>query len=500
MAQCGQTQTAVITVKKALEHLGRHFSAYMKPDSITMTTLSGLCKQDVVCIFGTGDYGRSLGLRLLQAGYEVVYGSRDPKNSALLPKGAKVMTHEEAAQTARVIFVAVHREHYDFLTSLSLALEGKVLVDISNNLSRGLYPQSNAEYLSTLVPGAVVVKAFNTISAWALQSGGLDANRQVLICGNNPDAKQAVVDIAHSLGLTALDRGSLRAASELEDIPLQLFPMWRLPFRIAVGLLAVFFIYVLIHDVIYKWVMEKKDISFRIMVSLANKAFPMVALVMLALCYLPGIMAAFLQLYNGTKYRRFPNWLDRWMLCRKQLGLLALAFAFLHVLYTFAIPIRYYVYHRRVTFTSTIIKENKTYEFENIMAWRSDSYLAMGMLGFALFVLLGITSLPSVSNSLNWREFSCIQSKLGHLTLLLCTAHAFLYGWDKFLKASSYKWWMPPGYMVSLVVPCVVLVLKLFLITPCMDRTITRIRQGWERSAKAGMPHKEERSSQPLIL
>lgn len=43
------------------------------------------------------------------------------------------------------------------------------------------------------------------------------------------------------------------------------------------------------------------------------------------------------------------------------------------------------------------------------MAWRSDSYLAMGMLGFALFVLLGITSLPSVSNSLNWREFSCIQ-------------------------------------------------------------------------------------------
>ncbi|XP_007236319.3 metalloreductase STEAP4 [Astyanax mexicanus] len=472
----------------------------MKPDSVAMTALSSLGKQGAVCIFGTGDFGRSLGLRLMQAGYDVVYGSRDPKNSTLLPTGSKVMSHEQAAQTARVIFIAVHREQYSFLTSLTSALEGKVLVDISNNLKRGLYPQSNAEYLSTLVPGAVVVKAFNTISAWALQNGGLDANRQVLICGDHADAKQSVVDIAQSLGLTALDRGSLRAASELEDIPLQLFPMWRLPFRIAVGLLAAFFFYVLVQDVIYKGVTEGKDISFRIMISLANKAIPMVALVMLALCYLPGIMAAFLQLYNGTKYRRFPDWLDRWMLCRKQLGLLALAFAFVHVLYTYAIPIRYYVFHRRFTFTSTMIKENKTYEFDNVMAWRSDSYLAMGMLGFALFVLLGITSLPSVSNSLNWREFSCIQSKLGHVTLLLCTAHVFLYGWEKFLRPSAYKWFTPPSYMMSLVVPCVVLILKLLLITPCMDRTITRIRQGWERPAKGGTAGKDAKSSRPLIL
>lgn len=40
-------------------------------------------------------------------------------------------------------------------------------------------------------------------------------------------------------------------------------------------------------------------------------------------------------------HRRFPGWLDRWMLCRKQLGLTALAFAFLHVLYTLIIPMRY---------------------------------------------------------------------------------------------------------------------------------------------------------------
>ncbi|KAJ8411661.1 hypothetical protein AAFF_G00164690, partial [Aldrovandia affinis] len=304
-------------------------------------------KLGTVCIFGTGDFGRSLGMRLLQSGYGVVFGSRNPRNSSLLPRGAQVLTHAEAAHTARVIFVAMHREHYDFLCQTAgEALAGKVLVDVSNNLKRNQYPESNAEHLHQLIPAAFVVKAFNTVSAWSLQSGGLDANRQVLICGDSCEAKQMVVDITHSLGFTALDKGSLRAATELEDYPLQLFPLWKLPVTLATSLTAFFFFYHLVHLIIYAAVNDREDISFRIMVSLANRVFPTVSLIMLALCYLPGAMAGFLQLYNGTKYRRFPAWLDRWMLCRKQLGLLALALAFLHVLYTLIIPIRYYVRYR----------------------------------------------------------------------------------------------------------------------------------------------------------
>ncbi|XP_051722086.1 metalloreductase STEAP4 [Ctenopharyngodon idella] len=472
----------------------------MNSDSVSMTELHGkMQKRETVCIFGTGDFGRSLGLRLLQSGYNVVYGSRDPKNSLLLPKESKVMAHAAAACEAHVIFVAVQREHYGFLKSLASNLEGKVLIDVSNNLRRGLYPESNAEYLSSLVPGATVVKAFNTISAWALQSGGLDANRQVLICGDRADAKQQVVDIAQSLGFTVLDRGSLRAAAELEDLPLQLFPLWRLPFCIALCLTAFIFFYALTRDVIYERVTNGKDNAFRIMISLANRVFPIVSLVMLALCYLPGALAGFLQLYNGTKYRRFPDWLDRWMLCRKQLGLLALAFGFLHVLYTLVIPIRYYVRYRINVYTISLIKDNITYEFDNTAAWRHDSYYSMGILGFGLFVLLGITSLPSVSNSLNWREFSFVQSKLGYLTLLLCTAHTFLYGWDKFLRTSSYRWWMPPSYMLSLVVPCIVLILKLILIMPCVDRKVTRIRQGWERQSKTSSNCSNTKTNQPLM-
>lgn len=76
--------------------------------------------------------------------------------------------------------------------------------------------------------------------------------------------------------------------------------------------------------------------------------------------------------------------------------------------------------------------------------------------------------------------FTVFQSKLGLLTLFICTFHAYLYGWDKFLH--QYKWYTPPGYMLCLVVPSVVLLLKLLLLLPCVNKRLTRIRQGWERT------------------
>ena len=97
---------------------------------------------------------------------------------------------------------------------------------------------------------------------------------QVYLCGNSAEAKQAVAEMATKLGFSVLDRGSLSADRELEDFPLQLFPEWRLPLKLAFGLTAFFFFYLLIRDVIYSYVEKKTDISFRIMVSLANKVKP----------------------------------------------------------------------------------------------------------------------------------------------------------------------------------------------------------------------------------
>ncbi|KAJ3598248.1 hypothetical protein NHX12_001759 [Muraenolepis orangiensis] len=422
-------------------------SAAVSGVSLCPLAMKSAPERELLCIFGTGDLGRSLGQRLLQTGYRVVYGSRRPHSCGPLPHGAQV------------------------------------LIDLSNNQKTDMFPDTNAEYLQRLVPGGLVVKGLNTLSAWVLLNGPL-AGKQVYLCGDSAEAKQAVREMATRLGLSVLDKGCLSAAREVEDFPLLLFPKWRLPLCVATGLTAFFFFYLLTRDVIYAYVEQDKDISFRITLSLANKVFPIVSLIMLSLCYLPGVLAAFLQLYRGTKYSRFPDWLDRWMLCRKQLGLLALALAFLHAICTFIIPIRYSVRHKLISRVVDEMKDNKTtpFDFDNTEAWATDSFLMLGIVGLFLYALLGLTSLPSVGGSLSWREFTFVQSKLGHLTLLVCTAHGYIYGWDKFLRLSTYKWWTPPGYMLCLVVPSVVLVLKLLILLPCVDRSLGRIRQGWERT------------------
>lgn len=64
----------------------------MKPESVSLHPLGAAAAPapEMLCIFGTGDLGRSLGLRLLQSGYRVVYGSRRPHSCGPLPQGAQV--------------------------------------------------------------------------------------------------------------------------------------------------------------------------------------------------------------------------------------------------------------------------------------------------------------------------------------------------------------------------------------------------------------------------
>lgn len=64
----------------------------MKPESVALHPVgaAGAPQPEVMGIFGTGDLGRSLGLRLLQSGYRVVYGSRRPHSCSPVPPGAQV--------------------------------------------------------------------------------------------------------------------------------------------------------------------------------------------------------------------------------------------------------------------------------------------------------------------------------------------------------------------------------------------------------------------------
>lgn len=272
----------------------------------------------------------------------------------------------EAATQADLVFIAVFPEHHSTLAQLKPALAGKTLVDVSNGLRINLDGPSNAELLADMFPESTVVKGFNTISAWALQVGPRDGSRQVgpttplgfdpraagrtwlnvgsplqvHLCSNSSRAKSSVMQLCRQMGFVPVDKGLLASSLELENLPLYLFPSWRLPVLCTLGLFFIFYLYNFIHEVLHPFVKSGKSVFYKMPVEVVNVTLPSVALVMLSLVYLPGLLAACLQLRLGTKYKRFPDWLDRWLTWRKQLGLCSFLCAALHAIYSLCLPMR----------------------------------------------------------------------------------------------------------------------------------------------------------------
>ncbi|XP_005397737.1 PREDICTED: metalloreductase STEAP3 isoform X1 [Chinchilla lanigera] len=437
-----------------------------------------------VGILGSGDFARSLATRLVGSGFSVVVGSRNPKRTAgLFPSSTQVTFQEEAVSSPGVIFVAVFREHYSSLCGLSDQLTGKILVDVSNPTEQEhlRHRESNAEYLASLFPTCAVVKAFNVISAWTLQAGPRDGNRQVPICSDHPEAKRTISEMVHAMGFMPLDMGSLASAREVEAMPLRLLPAWKVPALLALGLFVCFFAYNFTRDVLQPYVQESKNKFYRLPVSVVNTTLPCVAYVLLSLVYLPGVLAAALQLRRGTKYHRFPDWLDHWLQHRKQIGLLSFFCAALHALYSFCLPLRRSHRYDLVNLAVKQVLANKSHLWVEEEVWRMEIYLSLGVLALGTLSLLAIASLPSIANSLNWREFSFVQSTLGFVALVLSTLHTLTYGWTRAFEESRYKFYLPPTFTLTLLVPCVIILAKGLFLLPCISRRLAKIRRGWEK-------------------
>lgn len=135
-----------------------------------------------VAILGSGDFSRSLAVRLVASGVQVVVGSRCVNRipSGLFPEAVELRNQEGAvSQEVCLVFMALFPEHYCSLLGLQSALAGKVLVDVSNGTEMNIHGPSNAERLAELFPDSLVVKGFNTVSTWELQTGAHDGSRQV---------------------------------------------------------------------------------------------------------------------------------------------------------------------------------------------------------------------------------------------------------------------------------------------------------------------------------
>jgi len=182
-----------------------------------------------IVIVGSGNMGTALASRLVKGGHQVSIVSKDSTHaSALATKvGAQSAAAGSAARDADIVIVATpYAEAVPALRTLG-DLRGKTVVDITNPLTAdytGLtigHTTSAAEEIAKAVPGAEVVKAFNTVFAQVLQEGpefGRGNTVPVFYAGDSARAKQAVDTLAKSIGFAPVDAGPLRNARYLEPL------------------------------------------------------------------------------------------------------------------------------------------------------------------------------------------------------------------------------------------------------------------------------------------
>ena len=204
-------------------------------------------------ILGTGMVGRAHAAKLASLGHDVVIGTRVPARTLALDRsdamgnppfrawqkenpGVKLAAFAEAAAHGEIVINAVHgAAAVEALKPLERALDGKILIDITNPLdfSKGMPPSlfvsntdSLGEQIQRALPKTKVVKTLNTTTA-LLQ---VDARRlaggdhHIFLSGNDASAKsRAAALLAEWYGWgNVIDLGDITTSRGAEMI----LPIW----------------------------------------------------------------------------------------------------------------------------------------------------------------------------------------------------------------------------------------------------------------------------------
>lgn len=188
-----------------------------------------------VGVLGSGDVAQALGHGFLATGHEVKLGTRDPKSGKLTEWAkaagahASVGTFSEAARYGDIVVIGTKgTETVGILKSVGAEpFKGKVVIDVTNplvfssnappSLSVG-FTDSLGEQVQRTLPGAHVVKAFNTVgNSSFFQPNFPGAEPDMFIGGNDASAKKRVREILESFGWHGvIDLGGIDAARLLE--------------------------------------------------------------------------------------------------------------------------------------------------------------------------------------------------------------------------------------------------------------------------------------------
>lgn len=176
-----------------------------------------------ISIIGSGNMATAIGTRAVEQGHTVELMSRDAAKAQVLADqigdGATVGTYGTRPAGDIVVLAVLAGAATDVVTHYGDALEGKVLVDITNPFNAdgsGLTTtagNSVAEKIAAAAPdSAHVVKAFNTLFSNVLKQGNADG----FLAGDSAGAKAEVAALMESLNLRPRDAGALSMAHALE--------------------------------------------------------------------------------------------------------------------------------------------------------------------------------------------------------------------------------------------------------------------------------------------
>ncbi len=180
----------------------------------------------VAVVGGTGSFGQAVALRLVEAGAEVVVGSRDAgrADEAARAVGATGATNADAVRGADLVVLAVKAEAaVDTARELREAIGRTPVLSVASELSfgpDGVKPASDASSVAQRTQDeldAPVVAGLHSLAAATLSDAPPDED--ALVCGDDVDAKRLALELAGQLvSGRAIDAGPLASARALEGM------------------------------------------------------------------------------------------------------------------------------------------------------------------------------------------------------------------------------------------------------------------------------------------
>jgi predicted dinucleotide-binding enzyme len=171
-------------------------------------------------IIGAGAIGTAIARLLTQNGFKIqIANSRGPASLAAqvsdLGAHAQAVTVQQASK-AELVFLAVNWSKLPLAVKELGPWDGRIVVDTNNPIEAPLFKafdlagKASSQVVADMLPGALVVKAFNHLSPALLANPDAEGGKRVLFfSGEHHSAKQKVATLMEKLGFFGIDLGTL---------------------------------------------------------------------------------------------------------------------------------------------------------------------------------------------------------------------------------------------------------------------------------------------------